>query len=298
MKYDFDVKESRKIRVILCSDAKNEADDQYAIVHALMTPKFIVKGLVATHFQINQTTDSMQASYDEIMKLLELMHREDSTGVYHGAEGALADTSTPRVSDGAKCIINEAKREDSTPLFVVCIGALTDLASAYLMDPSISARMTAIWIGGGTYPDGHSEFNLINDIHAANVVFQSSIPLWQVPMNTNSVMKVSLAELQYKVKPYGRIGKYLFEQLVAVTYDDEWNPAENRVLWDSSAIGLLLDEHHFHYDTRPAPGISQDMYYMHNKKNREIRVYRHMESRFILEDFFCKLAIQYPQQDS
>lgn len=33
-----------KIRVIICSDAKNEADDQYALVHALLSKKFIIKG--------------------------------------------------------------------------------------------------------------------------------------------------------------------------------------------------------------------------------------------------------------
>jgi len=39
-----------KIRIIICSDAKNEADDQYALVHAMLTNKFIIKGLVAGEF--------------------------------------------------------------------------------------------------------------------------------------------------------------------------------------------------------------------------------------------------------
>ena len=37
-------------RAILNTDAKNEADDQYAIVHALLSPTIDVRGLIAAHF--------------------------------------------------------------------------------------------------------------------------------------------------------------------------------------------------------------------------------------------------------
>lgn len=47
MVYDFRVPESKKIRAIIDTDAKNEADDQFAIVHHLLTPKFKVKGSLA-----------------------------------------------------------------------------------------------------------------------------------------------------------------------------------------------------------------------------------------------------------
>ena len=54
-----------------------------------------------------------------------------------------------------------------------------------------------------------------------------------------------LAELQEKVEPYGKIGQYLFDQLVAC--NDYWadNPVwpsgESWILGDSPAVGLLLD---------------------------------------------------------
>jgi len=54
-------------------------------------------------------------------------------------------------------------KEDPLPLFVIFQGPLTDLASAYLQEPGIADRLTAIWIGGGTYPQGNDEFNLSND---------------------------------------------------------------------------------------------------------------------------------------
>ena len=44
--YMYNVPEKRKVRVIIDTDAKNEADDQFAIVHALLTPQFIIKGII------------------------------------------------------------------------------------------------------------------------------------------------------------------------------------------------------------------------------------------------------------
>ena len=42
--YSFKVPEDKKINIIIDSDAKNEADDQYAIVHALLSPKIKREG--------------------------------------------------------------------------------------------------------------------------------------------------------------------------------------------------------------------------------------------------------------
>ena len=44
--YAYTVPENKKVRVIVHTDCKNEADDQYAVAHHLMTPRFDVKGLV------------------------------------------------------------------------------------------------------------------------------------------------------------------------------------------------------------------------------------------------------------
>ena len=73
--YKFNVPKEKQVRVIVDTDAKNEADDQYAIVHALLTPKFNIKGIVASHFGTRRTRTSMEESYEECVKLLDLMER-------------------------------------------------------------------------------------------------------------------------------------------------------------------------------------------------------------------------------
>lgn len=297
MKLKFDIPDTKKIRLIVNTDAANEADDQFAIVHALLTPRFIIKGIIAAHFGTKRTNESMQESYDECLKLLDLMEITDEVGLYRGAEMKMPDEQTPAPSEGADLIIREAMSDDDKPLFVVFLGPITDLASAYLKEPAIENRLTAIWIGGGAYPNGENEFNLGNDIEAANVVMRSNIPLWQVPRNVYTTIRVSIAELLVKVKPYGKVGDYLFQQL----YDFNFRLKDNMrfpkgEMWslgDSPAISLLLDYHDYGYDMIPAPRITQDMKYVHYQNERLIRVYNYVDSRFTLEDMFAKLKLQY-----
>jgi hypothetical protein len=42
---------------------------------------------------------------------------------------------------------------------------------------------------------------------------------------------------------------------------------------------------------RPAPEFNAEMNYVHTGKYRPIKVYTSVDTRFILEDFFAKLAI-------
>ena len=301
--YEYTVPENKKVRVIIHTDCKNEADDQYAVVHHLMTPRFDVKGLVAGHFWKNPQQygelGTALASYYEIIKVMDLMGVKDQYPVKIGAPRGLEDEKTPIDSEGARLIIEEAMKDDKRPLYIACQGAVTDVASALLMKPEIADRMTVIWIGGGDYPKGGFEFNLMMDIHAVNVIFSSEVPVWQIPMSLYKVMAVSLAELQLKVRPCGEIGKYLFEQMVAFNqkaakYNMDWPHGEIWGLGDQGTVAVLMEElEKVSYDLVPAPRIAEDMTYIHGQNNREIRVYNYLDARLTLEDFFAKLALNF-----
>ena len=71
MHYEFP--DNKKIRVIVNTDAKNEADDQYAIVHAVLTPAFKLHGVIPAHFGTAKSAHSLRDSHDETMLLLDLM---------------------------------------------------------------------------------------------------------------------------------------------------------------------------------------------------------------------------------
>ncbi len=294
--YRFAVPQEKIVRVITDTDTKNEADDQFAVVHALLSPKFDNRGFIAAHFGNRRTDNSVLESYDELNTVFAKMRIPPTDLIVKGGEHALESETEPVESEGAQLIIREAFADDPRPLFVTFLGPLTDLASAYLMEPRIADRLTAIWIGGGEYPAGGREFNLSNDINAANIVMKSPIPLWQVPRNVYMQVRVSLAELEHRVRPYGEIGRYLCDQLNEHANTPEGARPQIRtgevwMLGDSPSVGLILCGQDYDFDWVPAPEFSRDMAYVHTERNRPIRVYRSVDTRFIMEDFYAKIAL-------
>jgi purine nucleosidase len=288
------MKHSGRRRVIIDTDAKNEADDQFAIVHALLSPSLDVRGLVAAHFGTSRSDRSMEESREEIDLLLALMGLEQQVTVANGAPTGIPDEQTPRESDGAQLIITESKLATAQePLFVAFLGPLTDMASAILLDRDIVHRdIVVIWIGGvgygglETYPG--VEFNLRNDIAAANVVYDSGITVWQVPSNVYSQVSVSYTELEEKIGRTSKLADYLINQTV------EWNstywpdPIESRSLGDSPAISLMLYPRGGNFRMTPAPRFGQEGHYVPGS-GHPIRVVESVDVRFLLEDMFAKI---------
>jgi inosine-uridine nucleoside N-ribohydrolase len=287
---------ARQRRVIVNTDAKNEADDQYAIVHALLSPSLDIRGIVPAHFgtRPGRSQTSMEDSRAEVDLILGYMGLSDSVRVENGAPHALPDIATPVPSPGAELIIEEAMREDAGPLYVAFLGPLTDMASALLLEPRIAERdVTVVWIGGppydGSTPAYWPEFNLSNDVVAANLVFSSQLTVWQVPMTTYVMVAVGYAELAEKVEPCGELGAYLVRQLIEWNEQHAKQPMEYRSLGDSPAIGLLINPFCGRFVERPAPGFAYDCTYDLSVTHRPIRVYETIDARFVLEDFFAKL---------
>jgi len=280
--------------VIIDTDAKNEADDQFAIVHGLLSPTFDIRGLIPAHFGTRRSDRSMEESREEIDLLLGLLDLTGKVPVADGAPTGIPDEQTPLDSPGARLIIEESKlASKDDPLFVSFLGPITDMASAILLDPEIVHRdVVVIWIGGRGYQgysaDHRMEFNLSNDIHAANVVFGSGMTVWQVTSDVYTKVSVSYAELEEKIGGAGPLGKYLIDQLV------EWNatwhgePIESRSLGDSPAISLMLYPHSGNFRVRPAPRFGVDGWYLPGTDN-PIHVCEEVDVRFLLEDMFAKI---------
>jgi inosine-uridine nucleoside N-ribohydrolase len=280
----------KRARLILNTDAKNEADDQYTIVHALLTPTFDFHGIIPAHFGSIKSKTSLRDSHDEVMKILDLMNLKDRVRVEPGAEGSMPDETTPMASAGARLIIEEGMKDDPRLLYVAFLGPLTDMAAALLMEPRLNEKnICVVWIGGGQWPVGGREYNLSNDIHAANVVMKSKVQLWQIPMPVYRMMAVSYAELMERVYDKGAIGKYLVEQLIDWNLRMHAGPIEHRSLGDTPALSVILNPNGGISEWLPAPEFNSLMNYVHTGANRPIKVYHSIDVRYILEDFYAKL---------
>lgn len=306
----YTVPESKKKRVIVHTDLAAEADDHFALVHHLLTPTENVTGIIAANFERRFRNNpslsamrftSMEKSYEETKKLLKLMDIDD-VPFFRGAPDRIDNRHDLPISEGSRFIVREAMRDCDEPLYIALQGTLTDLAVAYLTKPEIADRITAaIWIGGGAYPNGGSESNLEQDIYAAQVLFSSPMPIWQIPLNVYVGMNISFAELTARVKPCGQVGHYLAENMLAVNdwYGNaprhmDFTHGEVWTIGDQPTVSALLEplrsqQRHI----IRAPRIMDDMLYEDDPNGKEIIVYHEIDRRLTMEDFFIKLKLCY-----
>lgn len=311
-KFAFKLPEAFKIRVIIDTDAGIETDDDYAIVYALISPKMVVKGIVAEHFNDMRGEGSMEESYREIATVLDHMGLKDKVPFYRGSPKPMGTEGCDPNAEGIDFIIEEAMRDDPMPLYFLGMGPITNLALALQREPRIADKMSVIWVGGGQMPGGFTEFNLNNDIQAANYVMSGTIPVSCVQTECYNGMKVGLSTLQTKVKPCGEIGEYLFQQLVDRLYDYiklamNANPdycenetvqagmplGESWYLADVAAVAVALEPHNFMMKVVPAQLALGNNIVIGNPKVRPITVYDALSYNYIFDDFFSKLEILY-----
>ncbi|MFD3444447.1 nucleoside hydrolase [Microbacteriaceae bacterium 4G12] len=290
------VDDPRTRRVIVVSDVANEADDQFAVVHALLSPSLEVRAVVPSHFGDSRSSRSMLDSREELDRLLELMGRTGTVPIANGAARPLTSETDPQDSPGARLIIEEARRVDAGPLFIAVLGPLTDLASALLLAPDIAETdTTAIWIGGPPYGDLEwrgtwPEFNLRNDIAAANVVFGSGITVQQVPSNIYRLVSVGYAELRRRVEPHGALGEYLVQTVADFNRVHHRVPVESRSLGDSPAIALMLDPWCAVFRRQSPVRFTATGHWEPAASGSEVSVVQQIDVRYLLEDMFAKLA--------
>jgi len=238
-----------KIDVVLDTDAYNEIDDQFAIAYMLKSPeKLNVKALYAAPFKNEKSSnpeEGMEKSYDEIKMLLSLMNREDlSSIVYRGSEMYLPSETDPVRSPAAEHLAALAMSYTSeAPLYVVAIGAVTNVASALLLNPEIRDRIVLVWLGGNAHHwSWNVEFNLTQDIAAARIVFGCGVALVQLPCaGVVSSFTVSGPELKTFFAGKNALCDYLSENTINEATAYAGDSAWTRVIWDVTAIAWLLD---------------------------------------------------------
>ena len=274
----FDIPDYKKIRVIIDTDAACEADDPFAIVQALLSPKLIVKGIIAEHFAQEGSVD---CSYDEICTILDAMDMD--VPHFKGQKGPMSQDK--EISEGVSFIIEEAMKEDEKPLFILCQGAITNVAVAIEREPKIMERMTIIWIGthGTAY----------GDVEAANLVLQKETDLWLVPSYVYTTINIGIAEIERRIAPCGKIGEHLFTNLVDYNNSEGafWTQGESWSLGDSPAIALAINPGCGRYEIASAPFVNDDTSSKECPDNRKIRIYKDADSRYIPEDLIAKLEL-------
>ena len=125
-------------------------------------------------------------------------------------------------------------------------------------------------------------------------MLQSEAPVWQVPSNVYGSIRVGITELQQRVRPCGEIGEYLFWQLAEYNASPAaaWNTGESWSLGDSPSVAAVLNPGCGRRTAQKVRLVREDTGYGPEVPGvREITVYRDMDSRYLLEDFYAKLQV-------
>lgn len=260
-----------RVDVVLDTDAYNEIDDQFAITYLLSyAERLNIRAVYAAPFfneKSDGPKDGMQKSYEEILKILTLAGRK--VPVCKGSESYLAGEKEPVLSPAANHLVRLAgEYSPQRPLYVVAIGAITNVASALLLAPEIAENIVIVWLGGHArhYHDT-AEFNMMQDVKAARVVMKSGAPFVQLPCaGVVDGFTISGPELEYWLKGKNPLADYLAENTIQEAQKYASGTAWTRCIWDVTAVAWLVNVNNRFMLSRLVPTYlpSDDNFYMVN----------------------------------
>ena len=249
------------------------------------------------------SAEGMELSYQEILKVDELMGAGFADRSYRGSETFLSSYDKPVDSPAARFIIEQAMSQspDDEPIYIAAIGCVTNIASAILMEPRIRERIVVTWTS--SYPsswDGSNapSFNLVLDPLSSRLLFACGVPHVYLPgYYVGELLSISLPEMERWVAPYGRIGAYLHElyteknllrTMFGIKMDDLFG--RSWVVWDLINFAWLMRPDWVPSKLRPSPILSDELVFLPNPNSYPMREAYGLNRDEIYRDFFRRLA--------
>lgn len=284
--------------MVLDTDAYNEADDQFALSYAVrLADKLQVEAFYAAPFYNRNSSspeDGMEKSYAEILHLKQLLGKAaEPIPVFRGSRDYLKDGDTPQPSEAAEDLVRRAmEMPEGEPLYVAAIGAITNVASAILMEPATIDKIVVVWLGGHArhWPDTR-EFNLWQDVYASRILFDCGVPLVQLPcMGVVSHLTTTDAEMREQLAGKNALCDYLCNY---ARQEGGFAPDArcwSRVIWDVSAIAWLAGPEGAVEDVLvSSPLVSTEGTYSFDERRHPIRYVTWLNRDRIFQDLYAHL---------
>lgn len=293
-----------KVDAILDTDTYNEIDDQFALAYLLRSPESVnLIAITAAPFYKNPAEgvslssdpkDGMLKSYDEILRILDVADRKDMCSkVYKGSEQYLPDEVTAVESPAADAIIELSKKySKENPLYVLAIGVGTNVASALLKDPTLVDRIVVVWLAGHCHQfNDCSDFNIVQDIFSARIIFGCGVPLVQFPMfGCVSEFRFTKQEFEYWFRGKGKLCEYLLDTSYSYIARKFHYEGWSKPLWDLATVGWVIQGDFFKYACVPAPVPTLDYGYSQDFTRHPMQYVYQLNKDLLIADIARKLA--------
>jgi inosine-uridine nucleoside N-ribohydrolase len=287
-----------RVDAVLDTDTYNEIDDQFAVAYALRSADRIkLEAIYAAPYLNDRSTsagDGMQKSYEEILRILGRMKVDSAKFAYTGSKQFMQRAGAPVESAAATDLIAKAMKQRDGLLYVLTIGAPTNVSSAILMEPKIKDRIVVVWLGGQPFDWRTArEFNLQQDIHSSRVLYDSGVPLVNIPTkNVSEHLRTTISEVDQFLRGKSPIADYLASEFT--TYAKAHMPsatfAYSKVIWDISVIAWLIDPKWIPSKLAPSPVLTDDFRYEQRAGRHVVRVATECNRDRVFDDLFRKLV--------
>lgn len=272
----------QKKKIFLDADTANEIDDLFAVCRALIEPRWEITTLSAAHWQTSLWAEpqTMELSY-RINDVL-LGHLGLSVKTRRGGINRMFDWGDKaQHSAAAYEIIKQAKSlPDGEKLTVVSLGALTNLASALFIDPSIAPRVVSYSFGTGYDAEQDmitiTDFNCMMDMQAVFFLFNSEVEMHIMPKQLGALMQFEYAECEDKLRGIHPLGDYLVDRW----YNHLDGSRKRRAIWDLSLIGAMI-----HTESSKQIEVMTPK----NMGARKVYYYSAIDAEGIMDDFYTSL---------
>ncbi len=247
---------AQKQKVWLDADTGNETDDVYAIMRLLAEPTVEVMGLSSAHFnnadlvafdKWNQyptknikTVAISQQLNEEILRLMGKETIPHPVGADRQIGRAWGGTQPRQSAATAQLIRTVRNLKAGEKLDVICLGALTNIASAVLIDSTILPRIRCYALGAKydtqTGAWNKNEFNIRNDLNAFDYLLNNlSVDLTVMPINTAIPFRFARDTI------YTRVNTAIPAQNLLKKRWQQTNPEDKvRTLWDLALVEAYL----------------------------------------------------------
>lgn len=192
------------VRMIIDSDAGNSYGDLFILARALKSEDITVEGITLVHNQLHPQAEgnSLDSSLSILVKFMRVLQNPDVV-LKAGAEKMLGvhEPEKPIRTEASDFITQKASEIGKNDrLAVLCLGPLTNVASAIMQNPEIASRLKIYFAGTLFDPQtriwNKNELNCRSDLHALDFILNNKeLELVVLPMNVASELVFETQEL-------------------------------------------------------------------------------------------------------
>lgn len=270
-----------KPQVLLDADTANEVDDAFALSIILMNPDVDVIALNATQWQASHwsTAKNMEDSHRLNQTLLGVMGLKTKTN--RGGAARMYDWGDrAQHSAAAYEIIAKAKaQKEGDKLNIIALGALTNVASAVFIEPSIAEKIKLFWLGTTyDFKNGvlrRDDFNCAMDQYALTHLLFSEMEMHIIPVSVASKMTFDYDETRLKLENHF-LGNFLLK-----IWDDHIDGGRRqRTIWDLTIAYAFLHPDWFE---------EEEIVTSKDNGNKKVYYYMDFDANLMRADFFQKV---------